>query len=222
MWEPPPSFGDMLGDAELAAPWAGDYTPLAVPEVGTVLARRPRPDAIPHLALSVNPATDPQAQQHHATLFVRNHIAPDDHERILAAMMDETMPDNTIGLLARALATWGTERPYVAVMTLAYAAADHWRALRTRLRGDGHPNPMTTLTSMHDILDEAEKLWLESLQTGNEDRDQHEQTKLFDKLYGPEPGTTQTVSKGTVRPAGFEPGDVATDFKAAARALGAR
>lgn len=225
MWEPPPGIPDMLGDAELVAPWTGDYTALKVPDVGTVLARRPRPDAVPHLAMSVNPDADSVTQQHYATLFVRNHIDPGDHERILAAMVDDAMPDNTIGLLARALATWGTARPYLAVMTLAYAAGTHWRVLRTRMRGDGIPNPMATLPSMHDLIDEAETLWLESTQTGNATKDKHERDQLFDKLYAPDSLTAQQVNakgyKG-VRPAGFGKDEIAADFNQAKKMLGAR
>lgn len=225
MWEPPPGIPDMLGDAELVAPWTGDYAALKVPDVGAILARRPRPDAVPHLAMSVNPDTDSVTQQHYATLFVVNHMEPADHERIVTTMLDNELPENTIGLIARALATWGTARPYVAVMTLAYAAGTHWRVLRTKMRGDGISNPMVTLPSMHDLLDEAETLWLESTHTGDATKDKHERDQLFDKLYAPDSLTAQQVNtkdyKG-VRPAGFGKDEVAADFKAAARMLGAR
>lgn len=225
MWEPPKGFEDMLGDAELISPYTGPFVTLTVADVGPVLARRPRPDAVPHLAMSVNPDAEPEVQQHYATLFVRNHIDPADHERILAAMVDDSLPDTTIGQLARALATWGTARPYVAVMTLAYMAATHWRTLRTRMRGDGIANPMALLASMHDIVDEAEKLWLESTHTGDDAKDKHEQSKVFDQLYAPDSTDAKQVNakgyKGA-RPAGFEPGEVAADFKQAAKMLGAR
>lgn len=224
MWQPPPGFDDMLGDAELVAPYAGGYVALTVPDVGRVLARRPRPDAVPHLAMAVKPATDPHIQQHHVTLFVHNHIEPADHERVLAAMMDYALPDTTIWQISRALATWGTARPFMAVMSLALVAATHWRALRTRIRSDGIANPMASLPSMHDLLDEAEKLWLESIHTGDSAKDKYEQNELFDKLYAPDSTTAQQVNakgyKGA-RPAGFSPGEVAADFKQAARMLGA-
>lgn len=231
MWEPPKGFDDMLGDAQLIQPYTGEFAPLTVTDVGAVLARRPRPDAVPLLAMSVNPDIDPDkdktatAQSHYATLFVRNHIEPHDHERILAAMVSDDMPDNTIGLLGRALATWGTARPYLAVMTLAFTAATHWRTLRTRMRGDGITNPMTMLASMHDVIDEAEKLWLESIHTGDEAKDKHQQDQLFDRLYAPDSTEAKQVNakgyKG-VRPAGFGADEVVADFKAAAKMLGAR
>ncbi|QRY48649.1 hypothetical protein JVX93_16110 [Mycolicibacterium boenickei] len=88
------------------------------------------------------------------------------------------------------------------------------------MRSDGIPNPMAALASMHDVLDEAEKLWLESKHTGDKDKDKHEQDKLFDQLYAPEPGTAVDAKK--VRPAGFSPEEVSADFRAAFRALGAR
>ncbi|MBP3086971.1 hypothetical protein HGK72_27065 [Mycolicibacterium fortuitum] len=88
------------------------------------------------------------------------------------------------------------------------------------MRADGIPNPMAALTSMHDVLDEAEKLWLESIHTGNEDQDKQAQGKLFDQLYAPEPGTAVNTKK--VRPAGFSPEEVSASFRAAFRALGAR
>ncbi|OMB79313.1 hypothetical protein A5743_14465 [Mycolicibacterium conceptionense] len=104
-------------------------------------------------------------------------------------------------------------------------AATHWRTLRTRMRGDGIADPMAVLPSMHDIADEAEKLWLESIHTGDDAKDKHAQGQLFDQLYAPDTAEAKQVNakgyKGA-RPAGFEPGEVAADFKEAARMLGAR
>lgn len=228
----------MLGDAQLLGPHAGDYAVLTVPDIGPVRALRPRPGAVANLAMMVNPdiavtddeirtaGGDPDSakaskQQHHSSLFVRDHLHGEDHERILTDMVtDDDTPDNPLGTIVRALATWGTARPYIAVMSLALVAATHWRVLRTRMRSDGIPNPMAALASMHDVLDEAEKLWLESIHTGNEDQDKQAQSKLFDRLYAPEPGAAVDVKK--VRPAGFSPEEVSADFRAAFRALGAR
>lgn len=237
MWEPPPGFDDILGDAQILGPHTGVYAVLTVPEIGPVRALRPRPDAVAHLAMMVNPditVTDEEIraaggdadsakgarQQHHSSLFVRDHLHRDDHERILTDMITEDAPDNPLGAIVRALACWGTARPYIAVMSLALVSATHWRVLRTRMRSDGIANPMAALSSMHDVLDEAEKLWLESIHTGNEDQDKQAQGKLFDQLYAPEPGTTVDAKK--VRPAGFSPEEVSADFRAAFRALGAR
>ncbi|WP_254427430.1 DUF7240 domain-containing protein [Mycolicibacterium fortuitum] len=222
MWEPPPGFDDILGDAQILGPHSGDYAVLTVPDIGQVRALRPRPDAVAHLAMMVNPKAEPQTQQQYSSLFVRDHLQRDDHERILTDMVtaDDDAPDNPLGAIVRALATWGTARPYIAVMSLALVSATHWRVLRTRMRADGIPNPMAALTSMHDVLDEAEKLWLESIHTGNEDQDKQAQGKLFDQLYAPEPGTAVNTKK--VRPAGFSPEEVSASFRAAFRALGAR
>ncbi|AER47685.1 DUF7240 domain-containing protein [Mycolicibacterium goodii] len=232
MWEPPPGFEDMLGDAALVPPIV-NYVPLEVPDVGTVHARRPGPAAVPLLAMSVNPQLhedDDQLlieQQKYATRFVREHLRPGEHERVLASMVEgDATPGTPIGHIARALATWGTARPYIAVMTLSLVAATHWRPLRTRLRSAGIADPMRDLPSMHDVLDEAEKLWLESLHTGDAGKDKHETEKLFDQLYAPDSAAAKRVNakgyKGSVRPAGFSKKEVAADFKAAARMLGAR
>lgn len=231
----------MLGDAELVPPNDSPCLPLEVPGVGTVSARRPRPNAVPLLAMSVNPdiPIDPdvddgldaetkanKARDHYLSLFVRTHLDDGEHERVLAAMMTDDAPADSMGKMARALATWGTARPYVAVMSLSLMAATHWRGLRTRYQGDGIANPMAELPSMHSLLDYAERIWLEALHSGNEDKDRHDREQLFDRLYAPEPtgakGLNAKDYKPTVRPAGFDPDEVEADFSAAFRALGAR
>lgn len=110
MYDPPDSFDDMLGDAELATV-ASPYTELDVPEVGTVRARRPLPNAVPALAMSSNAKIDAVAQNGYLTLFVQNHLDDGEHERILYEMMTGDLPADSIGRIARAIATWGTARP---------------------------------------------------------------------------------------------------------------
>lgn len=110
MYDPPDSFDDMLGDADLAPP-DGAFTALVVEGVGIVRARRPMPNAVPVLAMSSNAKLDAVAQQGYLTLFVRNHLDAGEHERILAGMIDGDLPANSIGQIARAIATWGTARP---------------------------------------------------------------------------------------------------------------
>lgn len=113
--------------------------------------------------------------------------------------------------------------PYVAVITLGVMAATHWRALRTRLRGDGITDPMRQLPHMHALIDEAEKLWLEALHTGNEAKDKHDRTELLDKLYAPDTDARERAGSRPkkVPPAGFEdPAQIEADFDAVARSLG--
>ena len=110
MYDPPPGFDDMIGDAELTPP-DGPFTPLDVPEVGEVIARRPMPNAVPALAMSTNAKIDALARQNYLTLFVQNHLDTGEYERLLAAMMEGDLPADTIGRVARTIATWGTARP---------------------------------------------------------------------------------------------------------------
>lgn len=110
MHDPPDSFDDMLGDAELQ-PFTGPFAPLDVPGVGVVSARRPMPNAVPVLAMSVNAKIDVADKQGYLTLFLQNHLATGEHERILVTMMDGDLPVDSMGRVARAIATWGTARP---------------------------------------------------------------------------------------------------------------
>lgn len=118
--------------------------------------------------------------------------------------------------------------PYVAVITLCVMAATHWRAIRTRMRADGIADPMRQLPHMHALVDEAEKVWLEVLHTGNEVKDKHARDQLLDRLYAPEPGGIGKLNGDgykakTTPPAGFEdPAQVEADFNAFAKALGSR
>lgn len=232
VWEPPPGFDDMLGDAELAPP-DGRFVPLKVPGIGTVRARRPKVAAVPLLAMSVNPGIDEDkdktaaAQADYMTLFVRTHLDDGEHERILEEMITGELPDNTVGQVARALATWGTPRPYTAVLILSFTAATHWRTIRTRLINNGIADPMAALPSMHSLLDVAEAVWLEALHTGDRDKDKLARDQLFDQLYAPELDEAKPVNtKGRRRkpppPAGFDPATVEADFNSVRRMLGAR
>lgn len=110
MYDPPDSFDDMLGDAELVAQ-AGPFKPLDVPGVGVVKARRPLPNAVPALAMSSNAKLDAVTQQGYLTLFIQNHLDDGEFDRILFEMIEGDLPANAVGRIARAIATWGTARP---------------------------------------------------------------------------------------------------------------
>lgn len=238
MWDPPPGFADLLGDATLAPRSDRDW-PLTVPDVGSVRAYRPGPGAAAHLGMAVNPepelpddTEDPKAaaaklRDEHLTLFIIEHLAPGEHERILENLVTTDLPADTMGRIARALATWGTARPYLAVASLSLTAATHWRLIRTRLRANGITNPMLLL-SLHDVLDEAEKLWLESETTGKEEQDHHNRVALFDRLYGPEPTSTARKVNGRryrakiAPPPGFSPAEVEANFDSLSQSLSGR
>lgn len=110
MYEPPPGFDDMLGDAELV-PMEGPFRTLEVPGVGSVLARRPMPRSTAALAMSANAKIDATARQDYLTLFVRNHLADGEYERLMVAMINGEAPPDTLGRVARSISTWGTARP---------------------------------------------------------------------------------------------------------------
>lgn len=106
-------------------------------------------------------------------------------------------------------------------------AATHWRAIRTRLRADGIADPMRQLPHMHALIDEAEKVWLEVLHTGNEQKDRHDREQLLDRLYAPTADGAADLNGDGYRakpapPAGFDAAEVEADFDAFARALGRR
>lgn len=111
MFEPPEGIIDMLTDAELVAPAEHPFQPLDVPGVGIVQARRPMPNAAANLAMSENSKMSPSERQSHRIRFLRNHLAPGEHERMTVAMMQGEMPYDATEKVVRAVATWGTARP---------------------------------------------------------------------------------------------------------------
>jgi len=214
--EPPPGYLDMLADGE-AGLYSDDYADLNVDGVGAVSVRRPRPNAIPLLAMAVNPdCLSPdcdhrgdcvEAQQFdYSTRFIQAHLADGEWERLNTAMMDDELPADAIPLTARAVATWGTSRPYTAVVGLALQTAHIWRTVRLQLVRAGHENPMR-LPHMHIVLDETEDLVVSSMvgADGQERRD-----KFYTDLYAPPPEVRQVRdSKGRRKiitaPPGFSP-----------------
>lgn len=110
MFDPPPGYDDMVGDADLF-PATSSYAELDVPGVGTVQARRPLPNAIPALAMAANAKIELTSRADYLVLFVRNHLAPGELERTYVEMITGSHPPDTIERIARAVATWGTARP---------------------------------------------------------------------------------------------------------------
>ncbi len=210
MFDPPPGYADLLGDAEIA-PCSDRLDQLAVEGVGSVLARRPMPRALGALAMAANPALTDTARTDYLILFVRDHLAEDELERLYVAMMVGELPTNSIELIARAITTWGTARPYLAVVTLAMLTAHHWRTIRLKIVQSGIRNPME-LPTMHILLDATEAAVLEAM-SGDRDSDM-KRTVFIDRLYSPlaDPATASQ------QPRGFTDDDTEDAFDAFAAA----
>lgn len=110
MYDPPPGYDDMFGDAEFG-PYREIFHDLDVPEIGTFRARRPMPNAVPALAMAANAKIDMQARADYVVLFVRNHLGEGELERVYHAMITGGMPPDSFERIARSVATWGTARP---------------------------------------------------------------------------------------------------------------
>jgi hypothetical protein len=183
MFDPPPGYVDMLGDAETAA-YSELYETLVVTDVGVLTARRPRPNAIAALAMSATPSQLDTSRADFIVMFVTNHLHPDELERVYVAMMIGNAPSDSIDRIARAIATWGTARPYLAVVTLAVMTAHHWRTLRLKFVQSGVPDPMR-LTTMHILLDATESAVLEAMASSGDRDSEMKRTMFIDQLYSP-------------------------------------
>jgi len=222
-FEPPPGYTDLLADADITPP-CGGYEPLSVPAVATVAARRPAPRAAAALAMSANRRLPAERSAGHLIRFVTDHLADDDYERLLDAMMEGRAPHDTVGRVARAVATWGTARPYLAVATLAAVTAQHWRLVRNHLIDHGIPDPLTRLPSLHALLDVTEHIVLESFSGEKPAEAKRRRTAFLNSLYAPErPERVATPVNGETyrpRPPGFSDDEVEAAFDTFARTVG--
>lgn len=110
--EPPPGFDDMEGDAaDHQSPKDGPWHDLLVEGVGIVKARKPMPNAIPALAAAANSQLSHGKRTDHHVLFVRNHVAPGEADRLLVGMGNDELPHDTYTRVTTAIVTWGTSRP---------------------------------------------------------------------------------------------------------------
>ena len=110
MFDPPPGFDDLLGDAELGT-FSGRFDYLDVPKVGLVKARRPMPNAMAALSMAANSQIGVESRTDYLVLFVRNHLGEGELERIYHSMITGDTPADSMERIARAVATWGTARP---------------------------------------------------------------------------------------------------------------
>lgn len=208
MFDPPPGHTDLDADAAGAAPHPVSWERLPVDdEVGNVLATRPRPAALAALARATRAGLSDEDRLSAMVEFLRDHLPADEFERILMEQMMGRMPVNVMDRVIRAVTTWGTGRPYQAVLTLTAHTAAQWREVRTKLLLAGVADPMG-LASMHQILDVTEHMVVEVLVTVPD-----AETRLASwrrTLYGPVAGEI---------PAGFTPEEVEDSFDAFARAV---
>lgn len=171
----------MASDA-LRVPPPQDFFDLDVPGVGVLRAAKPLPSGIPAMAAAVHPKSTPQVRRDQVAVFVADHLADGEVERVYEQMVDGAAPADALPLIARALSTWGTPRPYVAVINLAYLTAQHWRTIRLKLVLAGHTDPIT-LPTMHMALDVTEMVVLEALSGSKESEGQRAQ--FLTRLYAP-------------------------------------
>jgi len=194
MFDPPPGYLDLIGDAE-TAPYSERFEPLVVPEVGVLTARRPMPSGLADLAMAANPEVADTERADYLIQFIQRHLHGDELERVYVAMMAGEAPVDSVERIARAIATWGTARPYLAVVTLAVMTAHHWRTIRTKLVQSGVADVMR-LPTAHILLDTTEAAVLEAM---SGERDSELQRKAFiDKLYSPlsDPGAPAGPPRG--------------------------
>ncbi|UAW09011.1 hypothetical protein SEA_CALAMITOUS_40 [Mycobacterium phage Calamitous] len=112
MYDPPPGYDDLMHDCGGDDPPVDPvYRELEVPGIGTVRARPPMPNAVGALAMAARSGIDPVRQVDYLGLFVRNHLAPGEVERLLVGQMEGQYPTDTIQQVAKAVSVWGTARP---------------------------------------------------------------------------------------------------------------
>jgi hypothetical protein len=213
----------MLADADDIGV-TGEFKVLDVPGVGTFSARRPRPPAVAVLAMASNPKADTAGRHDFVTRFVEDHLDPDQFVDLLTGMVgDRYSSDDAFGRVARALATWGTARPYVAVINLSVVAAHNWRDIRQKIIRAGVTEPMQ-MSSMHALLDYVESVVIEALAQSGEGRDAAKQAQraidsFYDSLYKPDPKNELNAPGYAPIPAGFSEDEQEDAFSAAVAAL---
>ena len=212
--ELPPGFTDLAGDAADAPP-LGEPVPLDVDGVGTVLARKPRPRSLAALSHAYDEHAEPAERSCWLNRFLTDHTDQLDYERVIAAMATGELPADSVDRILRGIVRWGTGRPFRAVLSLAVTAGASWRTIRVQIPSD----PML-MSSMHRVLDEVERIVVESQATGDPEKDRAAREAYTRRLYAAEAPAAGVRSD---QPPSWWPADGgAAANAAAARALAAR
>lgn len=221
-FDPPPGYADFFGDAEL---FPGDdrYGYVDVPRVGGLRFRHLTPASGVHLVRAASGRFNDTARSDAMMALVSSHVPEEELGRIAEAMMDGAGVEDSTLRIARAITTWGTARPYAAVVTLTVLLAHHWRSVRHKLlmAGLGHPMQLPTL---HTLLDIAEDMAVSSATNkviaARSDPDLEMDAaidSLYFTLYGPTRDNVALNGEETV-PEGFDADSVEDSFDAFARA----
>lgn len=213
----PPGYDDFLDDAR-AILASGDYEILEIPRVGLVTARRPCPRSAAALAQASNGKITNMERVDYLHMFVGEHLPAEEVESILARMIDGDLDQNAVQRVVQAVATWGTARPYTAVINLVVITAFHWRSMRAKLAQTGIADPLRTMTSMHALLDFTEQITLESLAKSGEGQNAQEKSQravddFMFTLYAPDPNALDEDGRVPV-PAGFDQDAMESNFDA--------
>jgi hypothetical protein len=225
MFSPPPGYDDLVADAK-NWPITGQIEDIEVPRIGAVKARQPMPRSAAALSMTSNKKLNSEQQRDHLSMFLTDQLGEGEYERLLTGMIQGELPADTIQRVSRTIATWGTARPYTAVVTLSLFTGHHWRNIRCRLADAGIPNPLA-LPSLHSILDITEDIVVDSLYRSGQKDDgppspgELKVRQFYDAIYAPEPkdDDDDTATADRAVPAGFEnPEDVESDFDAFLRA----
>jgi hypothetical protein len=221
MFDPPAGFIDLLADAT-RTPNDGELFTLEVNHVGSLSARKPMPRSAAALAMATT-STVPVAQQTlHFTTFVVEHVDADDYEQLCLQMAHGDIVEDAVRRIGRAIATWGTARPYSAVSTLCLFTGSSWRSLRRQITLAGIADPMT-LPSLHALLDITEEVVVDGIFRSENAEDKAPSKgelavrAFYDRIYAPEPADPldADLAVAAAVPAGFEtPEDVEAGFDA--------
>lgn len=187
MFDPPAGFADLIADADDAP--HGSFADLDVPDIGVLHARHPKPRSAAALAMSANRRIPAMLRQGYVSLFVIEHLEPGRFDELLADMLTGQLPEDAVTTISRRIATWGTARPYSAVVTLTSWTGFHWRTIRSHLVDKGIAAPLSALPNLHALLDVTENLVLQAASDGKPADAQRKRREIIDALYRPEPGT---------------------------------
>jgi hypothetical protein len=203
----PPGYDDFMADAQAIDP-AGDYDIVNVRGIGPIHARHPKPRSAAALAQASNGKLKNAERVDYLHLFLSEHLPPEDVEKLLQRMIDGEIASDTMQRVVSGVATWGTARPYTAVINLVVITAYHWRSMRAKLACNGIADPLRNMTSMHALLDFSEQITLESLAKSGEGQNAHQQAQraidnFMFKLYAPDPNEKTEDGEMSI-PAGFD------------------